>query len=65
MKIMENEAKMYYRFTSDNEPSEEQLTVLMKEVRECVKEKNTKLQSVIQENIQQEYENAKKMFPNL
>jgi hypothetical protein len=62
---MANESNMYYRFTSDHEPSEEQLTLLMQEVREEVREKNSNLQSVILENIQREYENAKKMFPNL
>ena len=64
-RIMANETNMYYRFTSDNEPSEEQLTILMQEVREEVREKNSNLQSVILENIQREYENAKKIFPNL
>ena len=62
---MANETNMYYRFTSDNEPSEEQLTVLMQEVREEVREKNANLQSIIMENIFREYQNAKKMFPNL
>jgi hypothetical protein len=62
---MANETNMYYRFTSDHEPSEEQLAILMQEVREEVRKKNAELQSIIQTNIQQEYENAKKMFPNL
>ena len=65
MKIMANEENMYYRFTSDSEPSEEQLSILMQEVREEVRAKNSKLQFVITENIQRAYENAKKMFPNL
>ena len=62
---MLTEANMYYRFTSDNEPSEEQLATLMQEVREEVRAKNSNLQSVITNNIQREYENVKKMFPNL
>jgi hypothetical protein len=62
---MANEAKMYYRFMSDNEPSEEQLSILMQEVKEEVRKKNANLRSVILENIQREYQNAKKMFPNL
>ena len=62
---MANKANMYYRFTSDNEPSEEQLSTLMKEVREEVQKKNSNLQLVIAKNIQREYENVKKMFPNL
>jgi len=62
---MENETNMYYRFTSDIEPKEEQLLILMQQAREEVREKNSNLQSVIVENIQREYENIKKTFPNL
>jgi len=62
---MANEANMYYRFTSDNEPKEEQLSRLMQAAREEVREKNFNLQTVITENIQREYENIKKIFPNL
>ena len=62
---MANETNMYYRFTSDNEPKEEQLSLLMQRVREDVRERNSKLQSVIVENIQREYDNIKKIFPNL
>ena len=56
---------MYYRFTSDTEPKEEQLSLLMQEARQEVREKKSNLQSVITENIQREYENIKKIFPNL
>jgi len=62
---MANETNMYYRFTSNSEPKEEQIAFLMQEVREEVLEKNSNLQSVIAENIQIEYENIKKIFPNL
>ena len=62
---MATKTNMYYRFISDNEPSEEQLAVLMQEVREEVRGKNANLQALIMENIQREYQNAKKMFPNL
>jgi len=62
---MANETNMYYRFMSDYEPSEEQLAFLMQEVREEVREKKSVLQSVIADNILREYQNAKKMFPNL
>ena len=62
---MANETNMYYRFTSDKEPKEEQLLFLMQEVREEVRKKNSNLQSVIVENIHREYENIKKIFPNL
>ena len=62
---MTNEVDMYYRFVSDEEPSEEQLTFLMQEVQEEVRKKNANMQSIILENIQREYQNVKKMFPNL
>jgi len=62
---MANETNMYYRFTSDSEPKEEQLSFLMKEVMEEVRDKNSTLRTVIAENIQREYENIKKLFPNL
>jgi len=62
---MVNETDMYYRFVSDNEPSEEQLAYIMQEVREEVREKNSNLQSMITENIFREYQNMKKIFPNL
>ena len=63
--MVNNSNKMYYRFISDDEPSEEQLAFLMQEVRDEVREKNENLRSVINENILREYQNAKKMFPNL
>jgi len=62
---MANETNMYYRFTSDNEPKEEQLLLLMQEVKEEVRKKNSNLQSTIVENIKREYENIKKIYPNL
>jgi hypothetical protein len=62
---MANEINMYYRFTSDNEPKEEQLLLLMQEAQEEVRKKSSNLQSLIMENIQREYENIKKLFPNL
>ena len=62
---MANKTDMCYRFMSDNEPSEEQLAVLMQEVGEEVREKNSHLQSIIAENILREYQNVKNMFPNL
>ena len=62
---MANETNMYYRFISDNEPKEEQLLLLMQEVKEEVRKKNSSLQSTILENIRREYENIKKIYPNL
>jgi len=62
---MANETNMYYRFLSDNEPKEEQLLLLMQEVKEAVRKKNSGLQSTIVENIKREYDNIKKIYPNL
>jgi len=62
---MKHEINMYYRFKSDSEPSEEQLAFLMQEVGEEILKKKSNLQSVITENILREYQNTKKMFPNL
>lgn len=62
---MANEINMYYRFTSNQEPKEEQLSYLMKKVSEEVRLKSLSLQSVITENIQREYEKIKKIYPNL
>jgi len=62
---MANETNMYYRFTSENEPKEEQLLLLMQEVKEEVRKKNSSLQSAIVENIRREYEIIKKKYPNL
>jgi len=62
---MENKANMYYRFIGDNEPTEEQLSFLMQEVGKEVQKNKSNLQSIIDTNIMREYQNAKKIFPNL
>jgi len=62
---MANKINMYYRFTSNQEPKEEQLSCLMQEMSVEVRQKNLRLQSAIAENIQREYENIKKIYPNL
>jgi hypothetical protein len=61
---MANDVNMYYRFTSDEEPTEEQLLRLMEEVRDEVRRKNANLDAIIMENIRKECENVKKLFPN-
>jgi len=62
---MANDVDMYYRFTSDKEPTDEQLFTLMKEVESDVRQQNLNLQAVIAENIQREYNNARAIFPYL
>ena len=56
---------MNYRFTSDNEPTDEQLLTIMKEVEMDVRRKSKKRKSIIMANIQKEYLTARAMFPNL
>ena len=62
---MANNVNMYYRFTSDKEPTDEQLFTLMKEVESDVRQQNLNLQTIIAENIQREYQNVRAVFPNL
>jgi len=62
---MANNVNMYYRFTSDKEPTDEQLFALMKEVESDVRQQNLILQTMIAENIQREYRNVRAVFPNL
>jgi len=64
-RVMQNKPDMYYRFLSDEEPTDEQLAYLMQEVRDKVIEENSKIQQIINDNILHEYENTKKRFPNL
>ena len=62
---MAKDVDMYYRFTSDKEPTDEQLFTLMKEVERDVRQQKLTLQAVIAENIQREYRNVRAAFPNL
>jgi hypothetical protein len=62
---MVNEVDMYYRFTSDEEPTDEQLALLMQDASKEVRKKNAVYQSEIYNNIAIEYEKVKKIFPNL
>jgi hypothetical protein len=50
---------MYYRFTSDEEPTDEQLTALMQEVGEDVRRQSEALSKKLLEMIEQEYQKAK------
>ncbi|MDR0829190.1 MAG: hypothetical protein LBN95_03650 [Prevotellaceae bacterium] len=51
-----------YRFTSDTEPTDEQLFTIMKEVESDVRRENAENILRIQENIQREYRNTQSMF---
>jgi hypothetical protein len=54
-----------YRFTSDVEPTDEQLLAIMKEVESDVRRKSAENIKQLQESIQKEYDNAKIRFQYL
>jgi hypothetical protein len=60
-KIMQENLNTY-RFTSDVEPTDEQLLAIMKEVEADVRRKSKENLQKIQENIQREYEKVQAMF---
>jgi hypothetical protein len=62
---MANKVDMNYRFTSDSEPTDEQLKALMEEVAEEVRRKSSGMQELIMDNIRREYRNVRAKFPNL
>ncbi|MDR0789703.1 MAG: hypothetical protein LBO06_02785 [Bacteroidales bacterium] len=51
---MKTPVDMYYRFTWDTEPTEEQLQVIMSEVCEQAKQENEKNLQAIQDDIREE-----------
>jgi hypothetical protein len=61
---MDTQIDMTYRFTSDAEPTDEQLLVIMKEVEADVRRKNEENKRRIQENIRREYLHVKATFSN-
>jgi hypothetical protein len=50
---------MYYRFSSDEEPSDEQLAVIMEEVGEDVRRESAELKRKLHESLEREYQKAK------
>ncbi|MDR0874174.1 MAG: hypothetical protein LBN27_12030 [Prevotellaceae bacterium] len=62
---MTSTTNMYYRFTSDSEPTDEQLLTIMKEVEADVRQKSFERKNIIKTNLKREYDNARAMFPNL
>jgi hypothetical protein len=50
---------MYYRFTSNNEPTDEQLAVIMQEVGEDVRRQSKENSRMLLERIEQEFQRAK------
>lgn len=53
------EVNMYYRFTGDNEPTDEQLAVIMEEVGEDVRRESAEINRKLLESIEREYQKAK------
>jgi hypothetical protein len=62
---MDKNVNMTYRFTSDEEPTDEQLLVIMKEVEADVCRENEEIKAQMQINFQQEYKNARLRFQTL
>jgi hypothetical protein len=62
---MKKEVDMNYTFTSENEPTDEQLERLMECAIEQVLIDKEKLKGIMSENLRREYEIAKKKFPHL
>jgi hypothetical protein len=62
---MDKNVNMTYRFTSDEEPTDEQLLVIMKEVEADVRRENEEIKVQMQINFQQEYKNARLRFQTL
>ncbi len=62
---MPKNVDMNYRFTSDSEPTDEQLRTLMEEVAEDVRKKSSDMQKMIMDNIKREYRNICAKYPNL
>jgi hypothetical protein len=62
---MSDNVNMHYRFTSDSEPTDEQLLALMKEIRADVRRESENLKTIVAENIRREYASVRAMFPDL
>jgi hypothetical protein len=63
VEIMDKEkVDMYYRFTSDEEPTDEQLAVIMEEVGEDVRRESAELKRKLHESLEREYQKAKERY---
>ena len=62
---MEPEVDMTYRFTQDEEPTEEQLAVIMNEVGEEVRRKSEEQSRQLLEKLEYEYQQAKERYAHL
>ncbi|MDR0572847.1 MAG: hypothetical protein LBG96_02255 [Tannerella sp.] len=56
---------MYYRFTSDDEPTDAQLAVLMEEAGKDVRRKSAEINRKLLERIKREYQKAKEYYDGL
>jgi hypothetical protein len=56
------EVDMYYRFTSDEEPTDEQLAAIMEEMGEDVRRESAEILRKLREKITGEYLKAKEYY---
>jgi hypothetical protein len=59
MIMNKKEVDMYYRFTSDEEPTDEQLAVIMEEVGEDVRRESAEISRKLRERIALEFQRTK------
>jgi hypothetical protein len=59
---MSDQVDMYYRFTWDTEPTDEQLQVIMQEVCEKVKQEEEEIFKIMHETIRKEIERLKQIY---
>jgi hypothetical protein len=52
---MDSNVNMHYRFLWDEEPTDEQLQVIMQEVGEEARRRNEKIKKQLKEDIEREY----------
>jgi hypothetical protein len=59
---MDRKVDMYYRFTSDEEPTDEQLAVIMEEVGEDVRQESEEIARKQHESLEREYQKAMEYY---
>ena len=59
---MNKEVDMTYRFTWNEDPSDEQLLQLMREVGEDVRQKKAEREARLRQRLREGYQEAKKMY---
>jgi hypothetical protein len=62
---MDTKVDMTYRFTWDEDPTDEQLEALMREVGEDIHREKEVLAKIWEENMQREMDRVNAMYPNM